>query len=225
MRISDCGFRIENGPGWGSGVAGLVLVLCSVLLAISTAAQAERIDHIVAAVNNDVITSFDLEQAVSINEVLSGPALDRNRLREETRIGLVNRLLLLQEARRIKIVEVTEQDMRTQVEAFSGRLGSPEALAAFLSKARLSSRDLERMLGERLLVERFIEKKIGLYVRIDRKEAQDYFDSHAARFKGKSFPEAQKQIMSFLADQELVKQVDQYLSELRGKASLRINPL
>ena len=187
--------------------------------------RAERIDHIVAAVNNDVITSFDLEQAVSINEALSGPAQDRNKLMEETRDGLVNRLLLLQEARRLKFVELSEQDMRSQVEAFKKRLGSPEAFAAFLSNTRLSNRDLEQMLGDRLLVERFIEKKIGLYVRIGREEAQRYFDSHAAQYQGKGFPEVQKQITSFLADQELGKQVEKYLAELRSNASIRINPL
>jgi peptidyl-prolyl cis-trans isomerase SurA len=188
-------------------------------------AQAERIDHIVAAVNNDVITALDLEQAVIINEALSGPAPDRNRLREETRDGLVNRLLLLQEARRLKFVEVSEQDVRAQVEEFKKRLGSPEAFAAFLSNARISDRDLERMLGDRLLVERFLEKKIGLYVRINREDAQRYYDSHAAQYPGKGFPEVQKQITSLLADQELVKQAELYLADLRSMASIRINPL
>ncbi len=204
---------------WTAFFAGLSFVIIPIL------AQAERIDNIVAAVNNDVITASDLEQAVSINEALSGPAQDRDRLREETRDGLINRLLLLQEARRLKFVEVTEQDMQAQVEAFKARLGSAEAFSAFLSNARLSSRDLERMLGDRLLVERFIEKKIGLYVRIGRVEAQRYFDSHAAQFQGKEFPEVQKEITAFLMDQEIGKQMEQYLADLRNTVSIRINPL
>jgi len=223
LRISDCGLRnaewgMRNGPVQ-------ILVFFVALLFLPVSAQAERIDHIVAAVNNDVVTSLDLEQAVSINEALSGPAQDRNRIRQETRDGLVNRLLLLQEARRLKFVEVSEQEVRTQSEAFKKRLGSPEAFAAFLSTIRISSQDLERMLGDRLLVERFIEKKIGLYVRIGREEALRYFDSHAAQFKGKRFPEVQKQITSFLVDQELGKQLEKYLTEVRSNASIRINPL
>jgi peptidyl-prolyl cis-trans isomerase SurA len=203
----------------------LLLVLFVALLFVPAPGQAERIDHIVAAVNNDVITASDLEQAVSINEALSGPAQDRDRLRAETRDGLVNRLLLLQEARRLKFIELSEQDVRGQTELFRKRLGSPEAFAAFLSSARISNRDLERMLGDRLLVERFIEKKIGLYVRIGREEAQRYFDSHATQYQGKGFPEVQKQITSFLVDQEIGKQAELYLAELRTNASIRINPL
>jgi len=226
LRISDCGFRIEKGPRQGAGGLNLLLMVLVVsVFSLPSPAQAERIDHIVAAVNNDVITALDLEQAVIINEALSGPAPDRNRLREETRDGLVNRLLLLQEARRLKFVELSEQDVRAQVEAFKKRLGSPEAFAAFLSNARISNRDLERMLGDRLLVERFLEKKIGLYVRISREEAQRYFDSHAAQYPGKGFPEVQKQITSLLADQELGKQSELYLADLRSMASIRINTL
>jgi len=218
--------RNENKHRSGEGVAGLLLMfLVAGLVFIPSAAQAERVDHIVAAVNNDVITSLDLDQAVSINEALSGPAKDPNRLREETRDGLVNRLLLLQEARRLKFVELSEQDVRAQVEIFKKRLGSPEAFAAFLSSTLLSNRDLERMVGDRLLVERFIEKKIGLYVRIGREEAKQYFDSHPAQFKGKPFPDVQKQIIAFLMDQELGKQVEHYLADLRSTASIRINPL
>jgi hypothetical protein len=201
------------------------MVLVVSVFSLPSPTRAERIDHIVAAVNNDVITALDLEQAVNINEALSGPAPDRNRLREETRDGLVNRLLLLQEARRLKFVELSEQDVRAQIEEFKKRLGSPEAFAAFLSNARISNRDLERMLADRLLVERFLEKKIGLYVRISREDAQRYFDSHAAQYPGKGFPEVQKQITSLLADQELVKQVELYLTDLRSTASIRINPL
>ena len=232
MRISDivvcdhCGFRIEKWPRQRAGGLNLLLmVLVASVFSLPSPAQAERIDHIVAAVNNDVITALDLEQAVIINEALSGPAPDRNRLREETRDGLVNRLLLLQEARRLKFVELSEQDVRDQIEEFKKRLGSPEAFAAFLSNARISNRDLERMLADRLLVERFLEKKIGLYVRISREDAQRYFDSHAAQYPGKGFPEVQKQITSLLADQELVKQVELYLADLRSMASIRINPL
>ncbi len=120
---------------------------------------------------------------------------------------------------------LSEQDRRAQVEAFKKRLGSAEAFDAFLSNSRLSSQDLERMMGDRLLVERFIEKKIGLYIRIGREEAQRYFDSHAAQFQGKEFPEVQKQITAFLMDQETGKQLEQYLADLRSTASIRINPL
>ncbi len=205
--------------------SGQVLVLFFAFLFFPALAPAERVDHIVAAVNNEVITSLDLEQAVGINEVLSGPAPDRDRLLKETRDGLVNRQLLLQEARRLKFVELSEQEMLAQVEAFKKRMGPPAEFAAFLSHARLTDRDLERMLGDRLLVERFIEKKIGLYVRVSREEVRRYFDSHAEQYRGKEFPEVQKQITSFLTDQLLGKQVEQYLADLRSAAVIRINPL
>ena len=143
----------------------------------------------------------------------------------ETRDGLINRLLLLQEIRRLKFVEVSDQDVHAELESFKKRLGSEQALTDFLARNHVSRATLERMLGERLLVERFIEKKIGLFVRVSREEAKRFFDGHPNEFKGKPFQDVQKQITSLLADQQLGQQVDQYLAELRSKADIRMNAL
>ena len=53
------------------------------LLALPCSARAELIDRIVAAVNYDVITWSDLEQAVRFNAALSGAARDGEGLRTE----------------------------------------------------------------------------------------------------------------------------------------------
>jgi hypothetical protein len=80
------------------------------------------------------------------------------------------------------------------------------------------------MIAERLLVERFIEKKVGLFVRVSRDEAQSYFDEHAAEFKGRRFQDVQKTITAVLTDQKIGQQLEQYVAELRGKAEIRLNP-
>jgi len=225
MRRSNFKSRNDGGTGVVGALVLSILLPAILFAALPVIVFAERIDHIVAAVNNSVITARDLEQAVSINEVFSGPAADRTRLMIETREGLINRLLLLQEARRLKFVEVSDQEVRAEAEAFKNRLGSEEALAAFLARNGLAGSMLQRMLGEALLVRRFVEKKLGLFVRVTRDEAQRYFDSHPSEFAGRQFPEVQKQITVLLTDQLLGRQVDQYLADLRSKAEIRINPL
>ena len=86
----------------------------------------------------------------------------------------------------------------------------------------MTREELARMLGERLLVERFVEKKIGLFIRVSRDEAQEYFKQHADRFKGKRFQEVQKEITALLSGQKLDEQLAQYLAELRSKADIRV---
>jgi peptidyl-prolyl cis-trans isomerase SurA len=193
------------------------------LIAISTAAQAAFVDEILAVVNNEVITVSELNQTVALNERLGSQVRDEKTLRAETLNGLITRRLLVQEARRLKFVEITEQEIDAETGRMQKRLGSAEALAGLLNAVGLTRKELDRMLGEQVLVRKFIEKKFGLFVRITRDDAQQYYDAHPGEFRGKSFLEAQKGIMARLADERIDTLLDQYVAELRTKADIRIN--
>ncbi len=188
------------------------------------ALRAELLDHVVASVNTAVITLSELNQAVGFNAVLSGTGGNEEKLRAETLEGLINRQLLIQEAYRLKFVEVSEQDINVEMEKLQKRLGSDKAFDDLLARLDMTKEQLGRMLGERLLVERFIEKKIGVFVRVSRDEAQDYFNSHPEAFKDRSFPEAQRAITETLSEQKLEQQTAQYLDELKSRANIRMNP-
>ena len=200
----------------------LSVLACILLPVLLSPARAELVDRIVASVNNEVITSSELERAVGFNLALGGKNEDK--LRTETLEGLINRHLLIQEAYRLKFVEVSNQDINAEIEKLKMRLGSDNAFADFLARLDITREQLGRMLGERLLVEKFIEKKIGLYVHVSRDEARDYFNNHPAVFKDKRFEEVQKMITAMLTGQKLEQQATQYLAELRSKADIRLNP-
>lgn len=204
-----------------------------VLLALATAATAllpppapaELMDHIAAAVNNDVITASELADAVALNERLGTPGTDRRTLESETLEGLITRRLLVQEARRLGFVEVSDQDASAEVDKVRARFASNEAFADFLRALDMTERELAVMLGERILVEKFIDKKLGLFVRVTRAEAEAYFKLHAAEYEGRNFPDVQKSIVAILTDRKVEQQLDQYVAELRGRADIRINQL
>ncbi len=214
-------FVPRKGLTHASGMKGTALVL--VLLMLPCSARAELVDRIVAAVNYEVITWSDLEQAVRFNAALSGGSRNGERLQKETLEGLINRQLFLQEIGRLRFVEVSAQDVNAEVEKLQKRFGSGKEFSEFLAGLEMSKEQLDRMVAERLLVERFVDKKIGLFVRVSRDEAQSYYDAHPAEFKGKRFPEVQKQITALLFEEKLDRQVDQYLAELRSKADVRMN--
>ncbi len=201
------------------------IALVSFCIALPWTAAAELIDRIVAAVNNQVITLSDLRQAVLFNEAMGGVSPDKKGLESETLQGLINKRLLLHEARRLSFTEVTEQDINAEVDKVRTRLGSDKAFQDFLQRLQMTPEQLGRMLGERLLVERFVEKKVGLFVRVSREEARKYFDSHPEEFKGKRLQEVSRQIIALLSEQKTGQQITQYLAELRSKADIRINPI
>ena len=186
--------------------------------------RAELIDRVVASVNNDVITLSELRQAVAFNRAMGGTGTGRQ-MERETLEGLINRSLLLQEAGRIHLVEVSEADVAAEQERLRGRFGTDDAYRAFLAGTGLTEAQLERMLGERLLVERFVQKKIGLFARVSHDEAQSYYAEHAAEFRGLRFTEVQAQITALLSEQKTEQQLTQYLADLRARADIRVNPL
>ncbi len=204
--------------------AGAAAALVLAALALPPAADAVLVDRIVAAVNNEIIALSDLRQAVAFNEALGG-ARNGKRIEAETLEGLINRRLLLQEAYRLKFAEVSPQDAAAEVGKLRQRLGSEDAFRAFLARTGMNEEQLTRMLGERLLVERFVEKKIALFARVSRDEAQRYYAGHPDTYRGRPFPEVQSSIIALLTAQKVDQQLDQYITELRERARIRINPL
>jgi hypothetical protein len=186
--------------------------------------HAEPVDHIVAAVNNEVITASDLAHAVALNRGLSGILEDRIAPESDTLEGLITRRLLVQEARRLRFVDISDEEIGAERDKLRKRFSSDKAYADFLAEQDITEQELDRMIGERLLVERFVEKKVGLFARVSRDEAQRYFEEHAAEYKNKSFQDSQKTIIALLTDRKIEDQLRRYVAELRSKADIRINP-
>jgi len=106
-------------------------VLLLVLLFLQRDVRAELIDRVAAAVNNEVITLSELRQAVEFNAALGGKG-DGRRVEAETLEGIINRRLLLQEAYRLRIAEVTEQEVAAEVGMLRQRLGTDASFREFL---------------------------------------------------------------------------------------------
>lgn len=214
-----------SGPRAGGG-RGLVTVIIAlaVWVALPFPAQAELVDRVIAAVNNDVISLSELRQAVAFNTAL-GERGNGRRIAAETLDGLINRKLLLLEAYRLRFVEVSEKEISAEIDLLRRQFGSDGKYRSFLSRAGMTEEQLGRMIGERLLVERFVERKIELYTRVTRDDAQAYYDDHPDEFRDRRFSEVQKQITALLSHQMVEQQLDSYIAELRGRADIRINPL
>jgi hypothetical protein len=202
---------------------GVLMTLLVILLLFPFALQAELVDRIVATVNTEVITASELNSAVALNQRLGNADKDRTALEATTLGGLINRRLLVQEAHRLKFVEVSEQELSAEVENVAKRFTSDKEFSDFLAGLDMTRQDLARMLGEQLLVERFVGKKVGLFVRVSREEAESYFNEHAAEFKDKRFQDVQKMVLAVLTEQKMGLQLAQYLAELRGRADIRIS--
>jgi hypothetical protein len=208
--------------GEGKRRIGTAVLVLSLSLVLPSMVDAVLVDRIVAAVNNDVITLGDLRQAMAFNTAL-GAAAGGPILEGETLEGLINRKLLVQEAVRLRFDDVSEQEVSAELEKVRRQLGSDDAFREFLARIALTEEQLGNLLGERLLVERFVAKKITLFTRVSHDEAQRYFADHPEEFAGKVFPEVEKEISQRIAEQMAGQQLDLYIDDLRSRAEIRLN--
>lgn len=220
---------VDSGGAAGAGrgvilrrsAAALALILFLLLPAL---APAELIDRVLAAVNNEVITLSDLRQAMAFNAAM-GARDSGTQAEAGTLEGLVNRKLFLQEAARLRFDEVSDQDVAGELAAVRRQLGTDDAYRQLLDRMQVSEEQFGRMVRQRLMVERFLQKKIGLFARATREEAQEYYTGHPEQFKGRPFPEVQEGILAVLSEQKAGQQLDRFIDELRGRAVIRMNPL
>jgi len=205
------------------GAAGVMLFL--VLFLQASPVRAVLIDRVVAAVNTEVITWSELLQAVGFNEVVGGKTHGGGEIASQTLDGIINRKLLHQEARRLRFADVSPDEVAAEVVKLKASLGSERGYADLLARLEMTGPELSRMLEERLLVEHFVERKIGLIVRVSHSEALAYFEGHREAFPGKRFTEVQKEIEGALLAHKINTEVDGYLADLRSRAEIRVNPL
>jgi hypothetical protein len=197
--------------------------LLAMILLFPLVLQAEVLDRIAATVNTEVITESELNYSMALDQRLGNIDNDQGSLKERTLDGLVTRKLLVQEAHRLKFVEISDQERSAAIRTLIDRFASEKEFNDFLAASDITRKELSRMLGEQLLVERFVKKKVGLFVRVSRDEAHTYFKENAAKFRNRRFQDVQKKILARLTEQEIGRQLDQYLEELRGRADIRIS--
>lgn len=145
--------------------------------------DATLIDGIVAVVNSDLITSFELQRAIAPFEAqieAGGERLDdtkRIKIRGDVLEGLVNDLLILGEANKMKL-EAKQSQVDEQLERLkSGNDWDDDELAEALQQAGFASIAAYRAHVEKeLLKNQVLSIKVASRVQIDEDEVQRAFD-------------------------------------------------
>jgi peptidyl-prolyl cis-trans isomerase SurA len=167
--------------------AGALLI---VLLCAAVARAQEVVDRIVAVVNGEVITLFELNQRFR-------PFLDqfggRDLLEDDRRMLLDNKrqllermieeTLLRQEAQRLNMT-VSDLELQTQLRQVRERLGLTEA--QFLEQLRIQGLDkdlYEQRMREEIQRQRLIGVMVRRKIVVTTEEVEQYYASHQMEFQ------------------------------------------
>ena len=169
-----------------SGIIAALVVLC-----MSAAAAADFVDRIVAVVNYDIITLSELNRTlesfmkrIEKSQNIKGNEEVINEARKAALNGLINNMLIDQEAGRLGVV-VDEEDV-------------DQALKGILDEKKLSLGQFRQMLAERggtlddykedmrrqIVKMRLIGKEIRSKIGVSKEEIGEYYAKHRGEYEG-----------------------------------------
>jgi len=148
-------------------LSSVLWFLSSVFCPLS--AQAKVVDRIVAIVNNDVITLYDLDRAVA------GRRADRHQVLED----LIDQKLIHQEITKSNI-EVTDQDLAMTIDSVLQKNGiNIEILRAELASKGVSFEAYREQLREQIRQAKFIQQNLVSEVQATDRDVRRYQSQQA----------------------------------------------
>jgi len=150
---------------------------------LSPAASDELIDRVVASVNDEVITSTELEQeGEKIFEKIrqSAPASEIEetlaRARKEVLEKMIDDLLITQKARELRI-DVTNEELENTISTVSSNNGlTREQLFEELARAGVSEEEYKEKLADQVRRSKLVSYDVKSKIVISKEKARDHYD-------------------------------------------------
>jgi hypothetical protein len=194
------------------------------LLSAVPATARPAVDRILAVVGNDLISTSDVvtysevirrtrSALLHADDILAAPSKeerDRRVFKE-----LVIRRITYNEAVKLNLGEVTAPEVDAEYARLTDTFASPEQYAQFCVLVGLKAEQVRDLVRQYLVCRRYIEKKIGLQVRIGVKE---YYEKHRARFGDRPLEEVRPAVEEALYEEKL----DAWFADAVTRAKVRI---
>jgi hypothetical protein len=198
--------------GWGGG---LFIQPCSAYV----------IDKVVAVVNDHVITMSDVDRAVQVEESeSSGAGKDESALRKAALDSLINRALLLDDARKFNLAQVTPDEVEKAFLKVKSRYPDEKSFEEALQRDGINDGELKENLSDQILVVKYVDLRIRAFVLVTPEEEKKYYGEHKEDFGNRDFAQVEPEIKRLITEQKTDKKLDEYLRDLKTKADIIINP-
>ena len=207
-------------------LAPLAALLLCAPMAGAQEAESALADRIVAVVDDDPILLSDLERAIGLGLTTEGDDEETIDFQRRTLDLLVDEKLRFHEIDRYGFQELPLMEVDRLYQQIAARFASRQAFEERLDELALTSTKLRERLARRLLVEVFVEERLGPRVFVSRQRIQEYYDEvlqPEIRRRGQPVPEVgevREQIRLVLREQELDRELVRWTDDLRASANV-----
>ncbi len=216
-------------PGIAVRTWGILGVGILGLAATSLAAQdaeLERIDRVLAVVDEDPILQSEVEQAVALGLVDALEDESDRELRRRVLDGLVEQRLRFHEIDSYGFVELPTREVEKRFDEIRARFASSDEFAARLSELGLEEDSLRQLVARQLMVLSFVNERLGPRVFVDLDDIRVYYDQTLVpelERRGSAVPPLQdvrEDIRALLKEERLNEEIGRWTEELRSTADV-----
>lgn len=144
----------------------------------------------------------------------------RKRVRQQVVDQTVEQLILKTNAEQSG-VSVGQKEVTKQLEAQKKRFNSEEQFNKALEKQGMSPEDFRDRVREDLLVQKFLDKKMGT-VSVSDEQARQFYQENQKRYGENSFEEVKSNIKQLLRQRKQQKQRQQLVDQLREESEVDV---
>lgn len=220
---------------------GFPLIVCLLLTAVCflpSVVRAQTVtDKMVASVTNgaratpDLISYSDLMWQLALEP--GRPLVDRPAspdLNHALRL-VEDQVLILQEARKLPTADADKAQFDAEVgkqrDQLAHAFGSAALLQERMSRVGMSSEQLDTILRDRLIVEKYLDFRFRAFVLISQKEITDRYNQEYARLRnsGRIVPtleQAHSRIEQELTEEKISSEIDKFIDNLRDQPGTEI---
>ncbi len=218
-----------------------IIFFISLLLLISNA-ESKTVERVTAIVNNKIITLSALNAAIEIKKLTPTPLLpplqrgekegypplprgdtDENSIRKETLWELIDRSLLINEAERFGMANVSDTEITEALTEVKKEFPSEVEFTKALERWGMDIEEFKSQLREQITSVRFVNQRIRFFVRVSEEDIKKFYNDNLSRLNNKTIDEVRGEIEAILTERETAKKLEEYIKKLRSKAEIRIN--
>ncbi len=159
------------------------LLSVMVVIVFSTPCLSQIVDKIVAVVNGEVITLYDLKKEMSQEALISPSATKENKdLLSRTLNNMINNLLFKQEAKRLKITASDFEVEREFNQILKESNITEDELKTQLKKEGMTEKEFKQRIKDNIIINKLLSVMVKQKVVVTEEEVKHYYNSHKDKF-------------------------------------------
>ena len=180
-------------PRWiPAALIGVWMAVTSVSAGFVSAQQSEVIDRIVAVVNSDIITLYDLNRAFKPYEAnikaLGYPPDKERQTLFQVRSDILNQLIdsqLADQQIKREQITVTQKEIDTTIERLKeARSFTDEQLREGLAAQGITMEEYRKEIESQILRTKLVNREVKSKIVITKEDIKSYYDSHQEQYAG-----------------------------------------